>query len=118
MVMRARAGRTMLGCLFTMALVVAVGYVAINAGEIYWRYYAFQDAMAQEARFAANSTDTAIMEHLRARADSLGLPEGAQAILLQRAKREIFIGAQYTEVLKLPLLARDVHLFPHVVRSY
>lgn len=118
MVMRDRAGRTVLGCLLTVVLLVAVGYVAINAAEIYWRYYAFRDAMSQEARFAANSTDTAIRDHLRARADSLGLPDAAQTILIQRARREIFIGAEYTEVLKMPLMSRDLHLSPQVVRPY
>lgn len=108
----------MFGCLLTILLVGALGYVAINAGEIYWRYYAFRDAMEQQARFAANSTDAAIRDHLRARADSLGMPDSAQTILIQRAKREIFIGAKYTEVLKMPLASRDLHLFPQVVRPY
>ena len=40
-----RAGASSLGCLVSLLLVAAVGYFGVNAGEVYFRFYQFQDAM-------------------------------------------------------------------------
>ncbi len=111
--MNARRGASSLGCLFWLMIVVAVIYFGINVGEIYWRYYEYQDDMKQEVRFAANSTNDKILSRLRARADSLGLPDDARNIALRRTQKMISIEAEYYERIELPGYARDVLFHPH-----
>lgn len=109
----ARRGASSVGCLFWLMIVVAVIYFGVNVGEIYWRYYEYQDDMRQEVRFAPNSTNDKILARLRARADSLGLPEDARDIGLRRTQKSISIEAEYYERIELPMYARDVLFHPH-----
>jgi hypothetical protein len=110
---RTRRGASSLGCLFTLLIVAVVIYFGINIGEKYWRFYEFQDDMKQEARFAASTTNDKILARLRARADSLDLPDDARDIAVRRTKNSITIEAEYYERIELPMYARDVLFHPH-----
>ena len=109
---RSRRGSGKLGCLFSLLVVVAVAYFAVNIGEVYWRYYRFQDAMEQEARFATSRTDDAIRRRLATFADSLGLPEQATHIRVERRRDGIQISADYSERVELPLFVREFRFTP------
>ena len=112
--MRARPGRSSLGCLFILLLLTAAGYFAVNLGEAYWRFYQFQDAMKQEARFAGRRTDEAITQRLRAKADSLGLPhDAAKRVRVRRAAGRLRITSDYVETIELPLVVREIRFEPH-----
>jgi hypothetical protein len=117
-VVTARRGASTLGCLFTVLVAATVLYFGFNIGEVYWRYYEYQDSMGQEVRFAAHYTDDQIVRHLRARADSLGLPEAAGNVILRRDRRDIAIDAEYYERVELPLLVREIHFNPHADGSF
>lgn len=110
---RSRSGSSSLGCLFALLLVSAAGYFVVNVGEVYLRYLKYRDAMRQEVRFAAHNSDQAILRHLRGKADSLGLPEAAGEVTLQRYGRHIEIESEYYEHIELPLLVREVRFNPH-----
>ena len=114
----ARRGASTLGCLFTLLIVVATGYFAVNIGKVFYRYYAFQDAMKQEARFASHRTNDEITSHLQALVDSLGLPSGARRVHIRRGDRMIFIWSDYFETLELPGFTKDVELSAHVERAF
>ncbi len=118
MVTPERRGASTLGCLFTLLIVVAIGYFAVNIGRVYYRHYAFQDAMEQEARFASHRTNEEITSHLQALADSLGLPSAARRIHVRRGDRMIFIWSDYFETLELPGYAKDVEFSAHVERAF
>ena len=118
MVMRPRRGTTSLGCLFTLLVLSAVGYFGYNIGRVYWRWYQYQDAMAQEARFAARTTDDAIRQDLVAKADSLDLPESAQRVRIHRAQHTIFIWADYVEPVEFPGFVKDIPFSAHVERAF
>lgn len=109
----ARAGRTTLGCLLLLLFGAAGIYFGVNVGEVYFRFYEFQDAMRQEVRFAAHNDDVVILRHLRTRVDSLGLPESAAEVTIQRSDRHIEMESEYYEHIELPLYVREVHLNPH-----
>lgn len=114
-----RRGRSSLGCLFVLLLLAAAGYFGVNIGRVYLRYFEFQDAMAQEARFAAHQTDEAILLRLRAAADSLGLPDAAQRVHIRRTRNStIFIWADYIETVEFPGFVRDIEFSPHVERAF
>lgn len=108
-----RGGLSSLGCLVMMLLAAAAMYFGINAGEHYFRFYQYQDAMRQEVRFAAHNSDAIILRHLRARADSLGLPEAAGEVSLQRDGRHIEVESEYYVHVELPLFIREVRFNPH-----
>jgi hypothetical protein len=107
-----RRGRSSLGCLVALLIVAAAMYLGVNVGEAYWRFYEYQDAMRQEVRFAKQIPDERIKLHLKAYADSLGLPEDASDVTIDRANGEISVSAQYSERVELPLFAREIRFNP------
>ena len=107
-----RRGISSLGCLFTLLILATAGYFGVSAGEHFFRFYQFQDSMKQEVRFAAQNTDNQILRHLRARADSLGLPEAAGEISLKRSGRRIEIESEYYVIIVLPLTVREFRFNP------
>ena len=113
-----RRGRSSLGCLVTLLVVSAIIYFGVKIGEVYWRAYEFEDAMKQEVRFAGQMTNERILLHLRAVADSLGLPEQAQAIAITRTRGHIVLEAAYDELVELPLFVREFHFAPRAEASY
>ena len=117
---RGRGGRVSLGCLFSLLLVTAALYFAVNVGEVYWRYYRYRDAMRQEARFAHMRTDQAIVRRLTSVADSLGLPDGAHHVAIRRDadRRHVSIAADYAERVELPGFVRTVRFSPRAQATY
>jgi hypothetical protein len=111
-----RAGVGRLGCLVGLLLVVTVVYFGFNIGEVYFRFYRLKDAMEQEARFAESRDDTMIRTRLAAVADSLGLPDEAGQVKIERNGSRIVISADYTEHVELPLFIREFHFTPQAVR--
>jgi hypothetical protein len=87
-------------------------YVGVNVGEAYWRFYEFQDAMRQEVRFAKQIPDDRIKLHLAALADSLGLPQEASDIAVDRTSASITVSAEYAERLQFPLFVRVIRFAP------
>jgi hypothetical protein len=114
-VVRRAAGRSTLGCLVVLLLVTAALYFGVNVGEVYWRYYRYQDAMQQEVRFAQLRSDQAIARRLVSVAESFGLPDAARQVEVRRdpATRRIAIGAAYSERVELPGFVRTFHFAPH-----
>jgi DNA-binding XRE family transcriptional regulator len=110
---RARRGASSLGCLFTLLIIAVVIYFGVNIAEVYWRYYEFQDDMAQEVKFSARAPEEQIRNRLKAAADSLGLPDDAHQITVQRSQTMISIEADYDENIELPMYVREVHFHPH-----
>lgn len=118
MVTRTRTGRTSTGCLFVLLLFVAGGYFAFNVGRVYLRYYRFQDAMAQEARFASNNSDEIILRRLRAQVDSLGLPDEARRVIVRRTSKMIRIRAHYVELVEMPGFVRPIEFTASAERAF
>lgn len=108
-----RRGLSSLGCLVMLLLFAAVIYFGVNIGEHYFRFYQYQDAMRQEVKFAAHNSDALILRHLREQADSLGLPEAAGEVTLQRDGRHIEVESEYYVHLELPLMVQEKRFNPH-----
>ena len=88
-------------------------YVGVKVGEVYWRFYEYQDDINQQVRFASHTSNDQILVHLRAAVDSLDLPEGAKQIQIQRTENAIAIEVEYDDRIELPRYSRDVHFHPH-----
>jgi hypothetical protein len=107
-----RTGGTRLGCLLTMAVLGAAVYYGASVVQMYFRYYQYQDAFKQEARFAGHHTDGEIKRHLQDLADSLQLPDEAQTIYLKRKEHHIVIWNEYYYHVELPFFSRDFYFNP------
>jgi hypothetical protein len=107
-----RRGRSSLGCLVALLLLAVALYFGVNIGEAYWRFYEFQDAMRQEVRFAKQIPDDRIKLHLAALADSLGLPEAATDITVDRTSSDISVSADYSERVEFPPFVRLLRFSP------
>lgn len=114
----ARRGMSKLGCLFSLAFVAGVIYFGNAFGQIYWRFYEFQDEMRQEATFAAHRSDAQILKHLQAAADSLGLPEDAKDVGINRTTTAITIEADYDESVQVSKYSRQLHFHPHAEGTF
>jgi hypothetical protein len=116
---KSRSGRSSLGCLFILLILAATAYFGIPIGEAFVRYYRYEDAMRQGARFARINSDDLIRSRLRAVADSLDLPPEAKAVSVRRYPGDrIVIHAEYVEEFELPGTVR-LHTFtPRVEGRY
>ena len=113
-------GRASLGCLLALLLLTVALYFGVNVGEVYWRFYRYQDAMQQEARFAHLRTDQAISRRLASVAEALGLPDAARQVEVRREEpsRRIYISAGYLERVELPGFVRTFSFAPHAEGTY
>ncbi len=115
---RARSGVGTVGCLFSIFLVLAIGYFAMNIGRPFWRYYQFKDRMQQEVRFASKRSDITIQRRLRDFADSLQLPTNATKVKVRRRTGTIEIWAEYYELVELPGLVKEFYFEPRAVGTF
>ena len=60
----AEAGKTRLGCLFTLLVVVAVVYYGFQYFEVRYRFYQMQDEVRNDATFAPTLSDEVIRRRL------------------------------------------------------
>ena len=118
---RLRRGATSVGCLVVLLLGAVVAFFGWEYGEMYYRNYAYEDAMKNAVRFASRNDDTRIKTNLRAKADSLGLPLEAKLLVVRRArlpKRYIEISAEYVDTVRTPLVCRVVTFRPRAEGAF
>lgn len=111
---RLRAGRSSLGCLFTLLLLVTAVYFAFQLAEPYWRYYQYVDTIRQAARFSDGTSNATLEKQIHAKADSLGLPPEAYRLRFNRTARTIIISTEYEEEVALPGYTRHYRFQPRV----
>lgn len=112
----AHRGSTRLGCLVQLLIVAALGYFGTRVGEVYMRAWRFEDAMRQELRFAGQRDDATIRRNLQSVVDSLGLPDEASRIDIERTAGRILITTDYVELVELPGHVREIVFTPTVTR--
>jgi hypothetical protein len=112
-----RRGSSSTGCLLTLLVFAAVLYYGVHIGEVYYRFYQYQEEMRSQARLAPSLEDGVIRRRLLLVVDELGLPQEAQRITIRRTvrPRQIAIEAEYAEEVDLPLFKHTFHLRPHAV---
>ena len=115
---KSRRGVGTLGCVFSIFMVLAIGYFGMNIGRPFWNYFQFKDRMQQEARFASKRSDITIQKRLRTFADSLGLPENAHKVKVRRRTGTIEIWAEYYELVELPGIVKEFYFAPRAVGTF
>lgn len=115
---RSRRGATTFGCLLTSLILLAAGYFGLKVGAVYWDAAQFEDTMKQHIRFAETLTDRQIYDRIVAKADTLGLPEEAKEVTVERQGRHITVSADYVVMVELPLHNRSFHFSPRAEHDY
>lgn len=110
-----RRGAGTLGCLFSIFIVVALGYFVTHFGEAFLRSYRFQDAMSGELRQAGRKGNDEIRARLQLVADSLGIPEEGRAVTIARAGPNVAIWSEYSEPIELPFGVKNIRFTPHAL---
>ncbi len=108
-----RLGTSSLGCLVSVLFVAAVAYFGVSIGNHFFKFYQYQDAMRQEVRFAAHNSDAQMLHNLRDQVDSLGLPESAGEVTIQREGHHIQMESEYYVHIEIPLMVREKRFNPH-----
>jgi hypothetical protein len=108
-----RRGAGTLGCLFSIFVVVALGYFATQIGEAVVRRYRFEHAMRGQVLRAAELSNADIRNNLRATADSLGIPSEGLDIGVARSGGHIAIWSDYEELIELPYHVQGMSFHPH-----
>ncbi len=100
------SGKTRVGCLVFLLIVVGGLYFGVKFFEVKYRFYQMQDEVSNDATFAPTLDDAVIRRRLVAKADTLGLPLGPRMWTIRRTSqpREIFIYTAYEDsvVIALP----------------
>jgi hypothetical protein len=114
-----RRGSSSTGCLLTLLVFAVALYYGVHIGEVYWRFYQYQEEMRSQARLAPSIEDGVIRRRLLTTVDDLGLPAEAQKIQIKRTARprQIIIESEYTEEVTLPLFTHAFHLHPRAVEG-
>ena len=97
-----RRGVANLGCLGWILIIAIVAYLGSHIAAPYMRYYRFRDAVDQQARFATFRSDDAIRKELWAAADSIGLPESAYHLNVERTTSDLRISGAYHDRWEIP----------------
>ena len=113
-----RRGVSKFGCLFSTLLLAAVIYFGLKIGKVYWDAYDYESEIKANARGAEILTDKQIRDRIIVKADSLGLPDEAKEITVERTGRHIVVSADYIVMVELPLHNRSFHFSPRFEYDY
>jgi hypothetical protein len=114
-----RRGASSSGCLFSLLILVAALYYAVNIGEVFFRYYRLLDEMQTEARVAAGLDDGTIRRRVQAAIEEIGIPESAGDQLQvgrTESPREIVIETRYSESVSLPFFNHSFAFHPRATQ--
>ncbi|MDQ2890484.1 MAG: hypothetical protein M3R65_08020 [Gemmatimonadota bacterium] len=92
-----RRGAANIGCLGWILIISILAYVGNHVSGPYVRYYRFKDAVAQQVRYATFRDDDGIRKEIWAAADSLGMPEPAYHVNVERVPGAIRVFSAYDD---------------------
>ena len=105
---RTRAhGKGNLGCLFSLLVIVALGYLGYKFLPHYVSHYQLKDALTEIAVYRAagiraDSEKRTIQEEVIAKAKELGISLKREDIKVRQEEEKIYISVRYTVPVDLP----------------
>ncbi len=105
---RSRSGKSKLGCLFQLVLIVGVAYYGADWTKTYYKYWSLKEVMRSQAIRATGIDDATIHRRILVKIDQLSLPNDARSnIKIRRMNRprEIVISTSYVVFLRIPFRA-------------
>ena len=108
------SGKGSLGCLFTLLVLAALGYLSYKFLPHYVSHYQLKDALNEIAVFrtagtGAGSEKLKIQEEVLAKAKELGILLKREDIKVRREEEKVFITVKYTVPVDLPNQSYDLN---------
>lgn len=100
-------GKGNLGCLFSLLVIVALGYLGYKFLPHYVSHYQLKDALTEIAVYRAagiraDSEKRTIQEEVIAKAKELGISLKREDIKVRQEEEKIYISVRYTVPIDLP----------------
>lgn len=107
-----QAGKSRVGCLLSLLVLILVVYSAVNVGTVYYRYWRLLDEMKTQARMAPGLEDDVIRRRILSQIEELDLPQEARQLRIRRTARprEIRIITSYPDTLVFPFYKYPIRL--------
>jgi len=105
-----------LKALIVFAVIGSAFYVAYLVAPVYWNFYQFQDAIAEEARINSYTpkSEVDIRETVWKKSQLLDIPlSKPDDITVQRAGTTVMISTQYTVHIDIPVHPFDLKFAPN-----
>lgn len=101
------SGKGNLGCLFTLLILVALGYAAYKFVPHYMSHFELKDALNEIAVYRAAGTRAGsekqtIQDEVMAKAKELGIPLKREDIKVRQEMEKVYITVKYTVPVDLP----------------
>lgn len=100
-------GKGSLGCLFSLLVIVALGYIGYKFLPHYVNHYQLKDALTEIAVYRAagirgDSEKRTIQEEVIAKAKELGISLKREDVKVRQEEEKIYISVRYTVPIDLP----------------
>ena len=115
---RNRVGASAFGCLLSVAVLAAAGFIAFEAAQPYQRFYRLRDRMRFEAGVAQQRSDAEIRRRLASFGDSLGLSGEDLGLKVRRGRGQIRLTARYEDTIAVSAFVRPVAFEVDEVRRF
>jgi len=101
------SGKGNLGCLFSLLIIVALGYLGYKFVPHYMSHYQLKDAVTEIAVYRAVGTGTGsekqtIQQEVIAKAKELGIVLKREDIKVRQEEEKVYITVKYTVPVDLP----------------
>ncbi|MCI0421570.1 MAG: DUF4845 domain-containing protein, partial [Acidobacteria bacterium] len=108
------SGKGTLGCLFSLLIVVALGYLGYKFIPHYMNHFQLKDALNEIAVYRAAGTGAGggkktIQEEVLAKAKELGIPLQREDIKVRQEGEKVYITVKYTVPVELPNHVYDLN---------
>ncbi len=105
-ILRSSGGKGNLGCLFSLLIVVALGYLGYKFVPHYMSHFELKDALNEIAVYRAAGTrgseKQTIQEEVIAKAKELGIQLKREDIKVRQEEEKVYITVKYTVPVDLP----------------
>lgn len=111
--LRGSSGKGNLGCLFSLLILVVVGYLGYKFVPHYMSHFELKDALNEiavyrVARAGSGSEKQTIQEEVIAKAKELGIQLKRENIKVRQEEEKIYITVKYTVPVELPNQVYDL----------
>ncbi len=110
-------GKSTLGNIVFLLIVLALIYFGVKFIPVRVKAFSFQDAMSEEASFAAHRNDKVIKDNLIRFAKEKGLPIIGEQIEVKREPGQITVETDYTVVVDTIFFTYDWQFKEKIVRD-
>ncbi|HYB21682.1 MAG TPA: hypothetical protein VEH09_12170 [Thermodesulfobacteriota bacterium] len=99
-------GITTFGCLASLILLIAIGFVGVKVGQAFWNYYSLREQVREALVWAVGSlqprSETEITQRVISNAERIGFELQPRNVHISQTQETLTITAAWTEELEFP----------------